>query len=132
VSIAEALEEPVATADDVFNEACGTRRVLSLLADKWTVLLVAALHPGPRRFGELQRRIEGISAKVLTDCLRGLEEDGLVVRTAFPTIPPKVEYALTPLGQSLVEPLTALCRWAAAHLEEVEVARSQFAARAQG
>jgi DNA-binding HxlR family transcriptional regulator len=122
----------MATADDVFSEACGTRRVLSLLADKWTVLVVAALTPGPRRFGELQRTIEGISAKVLTDCLRGLEQDGILVRTAFPTIPPKVEYALTPLGASLVEPLTALCRWAAAHLEEVEAARAQYAARVEG
>ncbi len=122
----------MATADDVFNEACGTRRVLSLLADKWTVLVVAALTSGPRRFGELQRRIEGVSAKVLTDCLRGLEQDGIIVRTAFPTIPPKVEYTLTPLGASLVEPLTALCRWAAAHLEEVEAARARYAGRLEG
>ncbi len=117
----------MATPEDVFNEACGTRRVLDLLADKWTVLLVAALTPGPRRYGELQRRLQGISAKVLAEALRGLEEDGLVTRTPFPTVPPRVEYALTPLGGTLIEPLTALCRGAAAHLEEVEAARAHFA-----
>ncbi len=117
----------MANPDDVFNEACGTRRVLDLLADKWTVLLVAALTPGARRYGELQRQVQGISAKVLAGALRSLEEDGLVTRTAFPTVPPRVEYALTALGRTLVEPLTALCRWAAAHLEEVEAARSRFA-----
>ncbi len=119
----------MANPEDVFQEACGTRRVLDLLADKWTVLLVAALTPGPRRYGELQRQLQGISAKVLAEALRGLEEDGLVTRTAFPTVPPRVEYALTPLGGTLVEPLTALCRWAAAHLEEVEAARDRFAAQ---
>jgi len=120
----------MATADDVFNEACGTRRVLDLLADKWTVLLVAALQGGVRRYAELQRQLQGISAKVLAQALRSLEEDGLVTRTAFPTVPPRVEYALTPLGRTLVEPLTALCRWAAAHLEEVEGARRRYADRA--
>ncbi len=121
----------MASPEDVFHEACGTRRVLDLLADKWTVLLVAALTAGPRRWGELQRQVQGISAKVLADALRGLEEDGLVTRTAFPTVPPRVEYALTPRGRTLVDPLPALCRWAAAHLEEVEVARARFAAQAR-
>lgn len=117
----------MATPDDVFNEACGTRRVLSLLADKWTVLLVAALTGGPRRNGELQRQLQVISAKVLAESLRSLEGDGLVTRTVFPEVPPRVEYALTPLGRTLVEPLTALCRWAAAHLQEVEAARARYA-----
>lgn len=120
----------MATPDDVFNEACGTRRVLDLLADKWTVLLVAALTHGPRRNGELQRQLQGISAKVLAESLRRLEQDGMVTRAAYPEVPPRVEYELTPLGRTLVEPLTALCRWAAAHLEEVESARARYAARA--
>lgn len=113
----------MATPEDVFSEACGTRRVLDLLADKWTVLIVAALSGGERRYGELQRKVQGISAKVLTQALRRLERDGLVSRKPHATVPPRVEYALTALGRTLVEPLTALCSWAAVHLEEVEAAR---------
>src|SRR5512141_527057 len=119
----------MADADDVFSEACGTRRVLDLLADKWTVLIVAALTPGSRRFGELRRKVEGISPKVLTQCMRRLEQDGLVTRTAHATVPPQVEYALSELGTTLVEPLSALCRWAAEHLEVVEAARARFVER---
>src|SRR5512147_1722292 len=106
----------MAVPEDVFNEACGTRRVLGLLADRWTVLIVSALSAGPLRYGALRRRVEGISAKVLTQALRRLERDGLLSRDARATVPPQVEYALSPLGRTLVEPLTGLCRWAAAHL----------------
>lgn len=115
----------MAVADDVFNQACGTRRVLGLLADKWTVLIVAALSPGPLRHGALRRRVQGISAKVMTQVLRRLERDGLVSRDARATVPPQVEYTLTALGRTLVDPLSGLCRWAAAHLEEVEEARGR-------
>jgi DNA-binding HxlR family transcriptional regulator len=118
----------MAVPEDVFNEACGTRRVLGLLADRWTVLIVEALSTGPLRHGALRRRVQGISAKVLTQALRRLERDGLVSRDARPTVPPQVEYALTSLGRTLVEPLSGLCRWAAAHLEEVEAARERSAA----
>ncbi len=119
----------MADAEDVFSETCGTRRVLDLLADKWTVLIVAALSPGPRRFGELRRKVEGISPKVLTQCMRRLEQDGLITRTPQATVPPQVQYALTELGRTLVEPLAALCRWAAEHLEAVEGARTRFSQR---
>ncbi len=116
----------MAVPEDVFSEACGTRRVLGLVADKWTVLIVSALAAAPVRHGALRRRVEGISAKVLTQALRRLERDGLVSREARATVPPEVEYALTSLGRTLVEPLSGLCRWAAAHLEEVEAARAAW------
>jgi DNA-binding HxlR family transcriptional regulator len=114
----------MATATDVFRAECGTRDVLGMLADKWTVLIVGALAGGPRRYGELKRHIEGVSFKVLTQSLRRLERDGLLTRTVHPVVPPMVEYALTPLGQSLIAPLTALCEWAAAHLADVQAARA--------
>jgi DNA-binding HxlR family transcriptional regulator len=113
-------------ARGVFNEACGTRAVLSLLANKWTVLVMAALFEDTQRFGQLQRQIEGISPKMLTQTLRMLEQNGLIKRTAYPTVPPMVEYARTELGQTLLEPLTALCHWAADHLDEVEAAQQEF------
>ena len=110
---------------DIFREACGTRAVLDLLADKWTVLVVASLAAGTKRSGELMRKIEGISPKMLTQTLRRLERDGLVSRTVYPVVPPRVEYVLTPLGATLIQPLTALCAWAYDHLDEVETARRE-------
>jgi DNA-binding HxlR family transcriptional regulator len=110
---------------DIFNEACGTRTVLNLLANKWTVLVMAALFQGVQRYGQLQRKIEGISPKMLTQTLRALERDGLIERKIYPVIPPMVEYTPTPLGNTLIEPLTALCQWAAQHLTEVESSRER-------
>lgn len=104
-------------------DRCPPSRALELLADKWKVVVVCALEDRPRRTGELRRGIEGISQKVLTETLRGLERDGLVQRTLFPGVPPAVEYGLTPLGQSLLCPVAALHRWAQTHLPEVEAAR---------
>lgn len=103
--------------------------ILSRVGDKWTVLIVIMLADGPRRFNELKRMIGGISQRMLTLTLRGLERDGLVTRTIFPTIPPRVDYALTPLGQSLRGPIEALGDWAFAHIGVVEGARRSFDAR---
>ena len=112
-------------APNVLSAQCPTRRVLDLIADKWTTLVIYLLADGIKRYGELQREIQGISQKMLTQTLRQLEEDGLVKRTVFPEVPPRTEYQLTPLGRTLKEPLSALCRWAAEHLGEVEAARAK-------
>jgi len=104
---------------DVMNEACPSRAVLDRIADKWTALVIHALGDGTLRYGELQRRVGGISQKMLTQTLRSLEEDGLVDRRVFPVVPPMVEYTLTPLGRSLQEPLSAICNWAERHLPKM-------------
>jgi DNA-binding HxlR family transcriptional regulator len=109
---------------NVFDPNCGSRRVLALIADKWTAIVIYALARGDCRFGELRRDIGGISQKVLADTLRQLERDGLVERTVFAEVPPRVEYALTPLGRTLTEPLGAICKWAEEHLAEVEANRA--------
>lgn len=96
---------------DAFTRFRGSSQLLGLLADKWTIPVVHSLARGTRRFGELQREVGGVSQKMLTQCLRSLERHGLVERTVYPVIPPKVEYSLTPLGESLNEPLAGLCRW---------------------
>ena len=104
-------------------------QILSRIGDKWSVLVVMKLNEGSQRFGELQRQIGGISQKMLTATLRGLERDGLVTRTVFPTVPPRVDYELTDLGRGLAEPVKALGQWAFAHLPEIEGARTRFDAR---
>ncbi len=101
-------------------------QILARVGEKWSVLIVMMLASGPRRFSELKRSINGISQRMLTLCLRGLERDGLVKRTVFPTIPPRVDYELTPLGQSLRTPVTALGTWARDHLDEINAARLSF------
>lgn len=107
--------------------ACqAARSILSRVGDKWTVLVVMMLARGPRRFNELKRIIGGVSQRMLTLTLRGLERDGLVTRTMFPTIPPRVEYELTELGHSLRHPIEALGTWAFANLPDIERARAAF------
>lgn len=101
-------------------------RVLARVGDKWTVLIVMLLVPGPRRFNEIRRSIDGISQRMLTLTLRNLERDGLVVRTVIPTIPPRVDYALTELGHSLSAPVQALGQWAFNHLPELSGARLAY------
>lgn len=109
------------------HERCTpVRQVLARVGDKWSILTVMLLRDGTKRFSELQRSIEGISQRMLTLTLRGLERDGFVTRTVYPTIPPKVEYALTPLGQSLCEPVTALGQWAQANVAAIDAARRRF------
>jgi DNA-binding HxlR family transcriptional regulator len=105
------------------------RDVLNRVGDKWSVLVVTLLCGGPRRFNELRRTIEGISQRMLTLTLRGLERDGLVTRTIYPTVPPRVDYELTPLGRTLLEPVQALAGWAGKHREEIQKARLRFDAR---
>lgn len=102
---------PPTRTPDTFSRFRGSSQLLALLADKWTIPVMHSLARGTKRFGELHRELTGVSQKVLTQCLRSLERHGLVERTVFPVIPPRVEYALTPLGESLNEPLAGLCRW---------------------
>jgi DNA-binding HxlR family transcriptional regulator len=105
--------------------------ILSRIGDKWSVMIVMLLGPGPKRFNEIRRAINGISQRMLTLTLRGLERDGLVTRTVFPTIPPRVDYELTPLGQSLRRPIDALGEWAFANRDEIDAARARFDAVAE-
>lgn len=100
--------------------------VLGRIGDKWSVLVVMLLSNGPRRFNEIRRLIGGISQRMLTLTLRGLERDGLVTRTVFPTIPPRVDYELTELGASLGAPIRALGEWAYANRKPIEAARARF------
>jgi DNA-binding HxlR family transcriptional regulator len=100
--------------------------VLARVGDKWSVLVVTRLGGGPLRFNELRRTIGGISQRMLTLTLRGLERDGLVTRTVFPTIPPRVDYALTPLGRDLLTPVAALGTWAIRNQPKIARAREQF------
>ena len=109
----------------VFNARCGAQQVLERIADRWTALVIYALADGTKRYSELQRTIGGVSQKMLTQTLRNLERDGLVGRRVYPVIPPKVEYSLTPLGRTLIEPLRAICRWAEKHLAELEQSRAR-------
>jgi DNA-binding HxlR family transcriptional regulator len=107
----------------VFDPRCGSRRVLDLIANRWSALVIHALAGGTKRYNELHRKIGGVSQKMLTQTLRRLEHDGLVERRVHPVVPPRVEYSLTPLGRTLRGPLRSICRWAEAHLPELERAR---------
>jgi DNA-binding HxlR family transcriptional regulator len=109
----------------VMNANCLSRVVLSRIADKWTALIIHVLSNGTHRYAALQREIGGISQKMLTQTLRSLERDGLVQRKVHPVVPPKVEYALTPLGRTLIEPLKAICHWAEKHLPQLEANRAR-------
>lgn len=114
---------------NAFKSCCPSRTVLQHIADKWTVLIICALTGQTLRFGELKREIEGISQKMLTQVLRGLERDGLVRRTVYATVPPKVEYSLTNLGQSLVEILEPFHNWLSVNMDSVLTARAAFDAK---
>ena len=109
-----------------FDPDCPTRQILDRIADKWTVLIVVALQPRAKRFGELRREVGGISQKMLTQTLRSLERDGLVLRRVKPSSPVSVEYELTQLGRSLVPVLVGLTDWAVGAMPEIEGARSSF------
>jgi DNA-binding HxlR family transcriptional regulator len=102
------------------------REVLDRVGDKWSVLAIVLLGDGSKRFSELRRMIEGISQRMLSLTLRGLERDGLVNRTVFPTVPPQVEYALTPLGQTLLKTVTELASWATNNGREIQHARIAY------
>lgn len=108
------------------REGCEVRRTLDRIADKWSLLVIAHLELRSMRFAELRRAIEGISKRVLTTTLRELERDGFVDRTVYATVPPQVEYALTPLGRSLHEMVQALVEWTERHEEKIAAARVRF------
>jgi DNA-binding HxlR family transcriptional regulator len=110
--------------------ACPTRQVISRVGDKWSLLVLYALSTGTMRFSRLRSEVEGISQKMLTQTLRGLERDGLVHRHAYATIPPKVEYQLTPLGQSLEDVIAAVRQWAYTHIDEIAAHRDIYDQRA--
>lgn len=102
------------------------REILDLIGDKWTLYIIATLKDGPIRFNELRRRIDGISQRMLTINLRRLERDGLVKRSLFPTIPPRVDYELTEVGRTLLSPVMSLVRWANGNQETIQEARVRF------
>ena len=114
---------------DAHADCRGVASVLARVGDKWSVFVIMMLFDGPKRFNEIKRLVGGISQRMLTLTLRGLERDGLVTRTVFPTIPPRVDYELTDLGRGLSEPVMALGGWAQAHQQEIEAARSRFDGR---
>jgi len=109
---------------NAFSAQCPTRLLLDRIANKWTVLIIDLLAPGPRRFSDLKRSIEGISQKMLTQTLRAMEADGFVDRHAFATVPVTVEYSLTPLGRSLHVALCPIRQWAESNIAEVLRARA--------
>ncbi len=113
----------------MYQSDCPTRQVLDRIADKWTTLILGLLEAGPQRFSALQRGIGGISQKMLTQTLRGLERDGLVQRTIYPEVPPRVEYQLTRLGETLCGPIAAIQHWAESHIDEVIMAQNEYDAR---
>lgn len=111
---------------DVLSPACPSRTVLRHVVDRWTPLVVHVLADGPRRFGELRCAVGGVTPKVLTQTLRSMERDGLVVRDEAPGVPPRVDYTLTPLGETLVEPTAALRQWVESHAGDVLAHRAAF------
>lgn len=124
----ETLTEPAAQAAN----ACLVRGVLDRVGDKWSVHVIHLLGSGTRRFSDLRRSIDGISQRMLTVTLRGLERDGLVTRTVYPVVPPRVDYALTPLGETLLATICDLVRWAEVHTADVDAARTRYDGREAG
>lgn len=113
-------------APNVYAGTCPTRHILDLIGDKWATLIVGLLEQGPQRFAALHRQIGGISQKMLTQTLRRLERDGLVRRTVYAEVPPRVEYTLTSLGQTLCGPLAALRVWAETNIAAVQEAQQRY------
>jgi DNA-binding HxlR family transcriptional regulator len=111
---------------NVMLATCPSRTSLAKIANKWTAMIVIALSNGPQRFGTIRDNVGGISGKVLSETLRDLERDGILTRTSYDQMPPRVEYELTPLGMTLREPLAALGLWAEQHIEEVLDARDAY------
>ncbi|MFD2262847.1 winged helix-turn-helix transcriptional regulator [Lacibacterium aquatile] len=112
-----------------FSAVCPSRILFDQISDKWSMMVLAVLDAGPVRFNGIKRRIEGITQKALTDCLRRLERNGLIERRVIPQSPIAVEYEITPMGRTLQAPFKALYAWTIQHLPSVEEARSQFDAR---
>jgi DNA-binding HxlR family transcriptional regulator len=113
----------------VSPDACRVRSVLGRIGDKWAIYVVDRLSQGPLRFGELHRGIDGITARMLTVTLRGLERDGVLSRTVHAVVPPRVDYELTSLGETLLDTISQLVAWADAHITEIEAAQDDYDAR---
>ena len=105
---------------EIFTLNCPTQQVLDLIGNKWSVIIIYCLAYQTRRYKQLERKIEGISQKVLTQTLRKLEKSNLVTRKVYPVVPPQVEYSLTPLGETLIEPLALLAEWSELYIDEVK------------
>lgn len=122
------MSEPghIAVPDPLSEDCRAVSEILSRVGDKWSVLIIMTLGAGPRRFNQIKRAINGISQRMLTLTLRGLERDGLVSRTVTPSVPPRVDYALTELGRDLLVPVSALGDWAIRHQPCIQAARTQF------
>jgi DNA-binding HxlR family transcriptional regulator len=116
---------------NIYDEDYPSRRLIEIVGDKWTPIVLFILGQGTGRHGELQRRLPGISKKMLTQTLRRLERDGLLTRTVFAEVPPHVEYDLTPLGRVFLEPVTGLCAWATAHVKELNSVRQNRSKRGE-
>lgn len=117
------MDAPTVTAQAA---GCRAREVLDRIGDKWSLYVVHLLGTGTKRFSELRREIEGITPRMLTVTVRSLERDGLVSRTVYPVVPPRVEYALTTMGETLLEAVTSLLVWADAHLGDIDAARARY------
>jgi DNA-binding HxlR family transcriptional regulator len=111
--------------------ACRVRDILDRIGDKWTMYVIAQLGDGTKRFTELKRSIDGISQRMLTVTLRGLERDGIVSRTMYPVMPPRVDYTLTTMGRTLLDAVGAFVTWSETHLDEIDAARAAYDARAE-
>ena len=131
VTTVKSVTEPTSSWDP-YDRGCPSRDLLDRIGDKWAVLVLGELgKQGVCRFTELRKRLSGVSEKMLTQTLRALERDGLVCRTVYPAVPVRVEYALTPLGQTLREPLRELTEWSVRHVAEVLAAREEYDAHAE-
>jgi len=124
-------KSPRHTRDTEADPACELRNILDRIADKWSLLVIYVLADGTRRFSELRREIDGISQRMLTLTLRQLEREGLVTRTVFPVVPPRVDYELTPLGSTLLDTIQSLVAWAGEHGYEIAAARAAYDARVE-
>lgn len=111
---------------NVYLKTCPTRQVLDLIANRWTALVIGLLEDEPKRFSQLQRQIGGISQKMLAQTLRDLARNGLVTRTVYAEVPPRVEYALTPLGKTLCAPLAAIRDWAEVNIDQIAAAQTAY------
>jgi DNA-binding HxlR family transcriptional regulator len=111
---------------DAYLRTCASRAVLDLLTNKWVCLVIGALRPGTLRFGELRRRLDGVTQKMLTQTLRDLERAGLVHRAVYPSVPPRVEYSLTPLGDNVGGLMDAIRVWSESHIDDIRAAQEEY------
>jgi DNA-binding HxlR family transcriptional regulator len=125
------VEVTVQLDDIAQSELCHARQILDRVGDKWSIAVIYELGSGSRRFTELRRAIDGISQRMLTATVRTLERDGLVARTVHPVMPPRVDYALTPLGQTLLGTVYQLMKWAIEHADDIHDAQAAYDTRAE-